>query len=326
MEDQNSLQIRMELTGLQESVSNIKNELKKIIIGQDDVIDLLIAAVIADGHVLIEGVPGVAKTLIAKILAKTISSGFSRIQFTPDLMPSDIIGTSVFNIKKSEFEFSRGPIFSNIILIDEINRAPAKTQAALFEVMEERQISVDGSTYLMGEPFIVFATQNPIEHEGTYRLPEAELDRFLFKVEIDYPTLEQETKILLDLHDRKNVNDLSIIQPVLSPEQLADFREKVRKIHIDNNIAQYIARIISSSRNNKDLYLGGSPRASLSILSGAKAAAAMKGRDFITPDDVREVVFPALRHRILLTPEKEMEGSAPEEIIKSILDKIEVPR
>ncbi len=326
MEDQNSLQIRMELTGLQESVSNIKNELKKIIIGQDDVIDLLIAAVIADGHVLIEGVPGVAKTLIAKILAKTISSGFSRIQFTPDLMPSDIIGTSVFNMKKSEFEFSRGPIFSNIILIDEINRAPAKTQAALFEVMEERQISVDGSTYLMGEPFIVFATQNPIEHEGTYRLPEAELDRFLFKVEIDYPTLEQETKILLDLHDRKNVNDLSIIQPVLSPEQLADFREKVRKIHIDNNIAQYIARIISSSRNNKDLYLGGSPRASLSILSGAKAAAAMKGRDFITPDDVREVVFPALRHRILLTPEKEMEGSAPEEIIKSILDKIEVPR
>jgi len=326
MEDQNSLQIRMELTGLQESVSNIKNELKKIIIGQDDIIDLLIAAVIADGHVLIEGVPGVAKTLIAKILAKTISSGFSRIQFTPDLMPSDIIGTSVFNMKKSEFEFSRGPIFSNIILIDEINRAPAKTQAALFEVMEERQISVDGSTYLMGEPFIVFATQNPIEHEGTYRLPEAELDRFLFKVEIDYPTLEQETKILLDLHDRKNVNDLSIIQPVLSPEQLADFREKVRKIHIDNNIAQYIARIISSSRNNKDLYLGGSPRASLSILSGAKAAAAMKGRDFITPDDVREVVFPALRHRILLTPEKEMEGSAPEEIIKSILDKIEVPR
>jgi len=326
MEDQNSLQIRMALTGLQESVSNIKNELKKIIIGQDDIIDLLIAAVIADGHVLIEGVPGVAKTLIAKILAKTISSGFSRIQFTPDLMPSDIIGTSVFNIKKSEFEFSRGPIFSNIILIDEINRAPAKTQAALFEVMEERQISVDGSTYLMGEPFIVFATQNPIEHEGTYRLPEAELDRFLFKVEIDYPTLEQETKILLDLHDRKNVNDLSIIQPVLSPEQLADFREKVRKIHIDNNIAQYIARIISSSRNNKDLYLGGSPRASLSILSGAKAAAAMKGRDFITPDDVREVVFPALRHRILLTPEKEMEGSAPEEIIKSILDKIEVPR
>ncbi|MGE5805271.1 MAG: AAA family ATPase [Ignavibacteria bacterium] len=326
MEDQNSFQTWTELTGLQESVNNIKNELKKIIIGQDNVIDLLIAAVIADGHVLIEGVPGVAKTLIAKILAKTISSGFSRIQFTPDLMPSDIIGTSVFNMKKSEFEFSRGPIFSNIILIDEINRAPAKTQAALFEVMEERQISVDGNTYLMGEPFIVFATQNPIEHEGTYRLPEAELDRFLFKVEIDYPTLEQETKILLDLHDRKNVNDLSIIQPVLSSEQLSDYRNKVRKIHIEKNIAEYIAKIIYSSRSNKDLYLGGSPRASLSVLSGAKAAAAMKGRDFITPDDVREIVFPALRHRILLTPEKEMEGSTPEELIKNIIDKIEVPR
>jgi len=326
MEDQNSFQTRTELTGLQESVNNIKNELKKIIIGQDNVIDLLIAAVIADGHVLIEGVPGVAKTLIAKILSKTISSGFSRIQFTPDLMPSDIIGTSVFNMKKSEFEFSRGPIFSNIILIDEINRAPAKTQAALFEVMEERQISVDGNTYLMGEPFIVFATQNPIEHEGTYRLPEAELDRFMFKVEIDYPTLEQETKILLDLHDRKNVNDLSIIRPVLSSEQLSDYRNKVRKIHTEKNIAEYIAKIIYSSRSNKDLYLGGSPRASLSVLSGAKAAAAMKGRDFITPDDVREIVFPALRHRILLTPEKEMEGSTPEEIIKNIIDKIEVPR
>jgi MoxR-like ATPase len=326
MEDQNNFQTRTDLTGLRESVNSIKNELKKIIIGQESVIDLLIVAIIADGHVLIEGVPGVAKTLIAKILAKTISSGFSRIQFTPDLMPSDIIGTSVFNMKKSEFEFSRGPIFSNIILIDEINRAPAKTQAALFEVMEERQISVDGTTYLMGEPFIVFATQNPIEHEGTYRLPEAELDRFLFKVEIDYPTLEQETKILLDLHHRKNVNDLSAIQPVLSPEKLSDYRDEVRKIHIDENIARYIANIISSSRNNKDLYLGGSPRASLSVLSGAKAAAAMRGRDFITPDDVREVVCPALRHRILLTPEKEMEGSTPEEVIKSIIDKIEVPR
>lgn len=326
MEEQNSFRTRTELSGLHEAVAKIKNEVKKIIVGQDDVIDLLIAAVIADGHVLIEGVPGVAKTLIAKILAKTISSGFSRIQFTPDLMPSDIIGTSVFNMKKSEFEFSRGPIFSNIILIDEINRAPAKTQAALFEVMEERQISVDGNTYLMGEPFIVFATQNPIEHEGTYRLPEAELDRFLFKVEIDYPTLEQETKILLDLHDRKNTNDLSAIQAVLSTGDLLDYRDKVRKIHIDENIAGYIAKIISGSRNNKDLYLGGSPRASLSVLSGAKAAAAIKGRDFITPDDVREVVYPALRHRILLTPEKEMEGSAPEEVIKSIIAKIEVPR
>jgi MoxR-like ATPase len=326
MEEQTKFQSRTDLSDVQEAVNKIKNEFKKIIVGQEEVINLLIASVLADGHVLIEGVPGIAKTLIAKILAKTISSGFCRIQFTPDLMPSDIIGTSIFNVKTSEFEFNKGPIFSNIILIDEINRAPAKTQAALFEVMEERQISVDGNTYLMAEPFIVFATQNPIEHEGTYRLPEAELDRFLFKVNINYPTLEEESKILLDLHKRKNANDLSMIQPVFSPENLENFRNKIRNIHIDENIARYIAQIVYNTRNNNDLYLGGSPRASLSVLSGAKAFAVMNGRDFITPDDVREVVYPALRHRILLTPEKEMEGSLPEEIIKSLVDKIEVPR
>lgn len=326
MEEQFKLQNRTDLSDLQSMVENIKSELHKLIVGQDDVIDLLIASIFADGHVLIEGVPGVAKTLIAKILARTISSGFSRIQFTPDLMPSDIIGTSVFNMKNSEFEFNKGPIFSNIILIDEINRAPAKTQAALFEVMEERQISVDGNTYLMEEPFIVFATQNPIEHEGTYRLPEAELDRFLFKIEIGYPSLNDETKILLELHNRKSTTDLSMIKPVLSTGILKDIREKVRNIHVDENIAKYIAKIVTSTRNNKDLYLGGSPRASLSVLTGAKAFAAMKGRDFITPDDVREVVYPALRHRILLTAEKEMEGSTPEKVLKSIIEKIEVPR
>jgi MoxR-like ATPase len=326
MEEHIKFQSRTDFSDVDETVKKIKEEFGKIIVGQEEVIDLLIAAVLADGHVLIEGVPGIAKTLIAKILAKTISSGFSRIQFTPDLMPSDIIGTSIFNMKTSEFEFNKGPIFSNIILIDEINRAPAKTQSALFEVMEERQISVDGNTYLMGFPFIVFATQNPIEHEGTYRLPEAELDRFLFKVNISYPSLEEEEKILLDLHNRKNSNDLSLIKPVLSTENLDIFRDKLRNIHIDANIAKYIALIVHNTRNNNDLYLGGSPRASLSILSGAKAVAVMNGRDFITPDDVRDVVLPALRHRILLTPEKEMEGSIPEEIIKSILDKIEVPR
>ena len=324
--EESKFQSRIDLSDVHEAVNKIKVEFKKIIVGQEEVINLLIASVLADGHVLIEGVPGIAKTLIAKILAKTISSGFCRIQFTPDLMPSDIIGTSIFNMKTSEFEFNKGPIFSNIILIDEINRAPAKTQAALFEVMEERQISVDGNTYTMGSPFIVFATQNPIEHEGTYRLPEAELDRFLFKVNISYPSLEEEERILLDLHNRKNANDLSIIQPVLSPENLENFRNKIRNIHIDENIAKYIAQIVYNTRNNNDLYLGGSPRASLSILSGAKAFAVMNGRDFITPDDVREVVYPALRHRILLTPEKEMEGSFPEEVIKSIIEKIEVPR
>jgi MoxR-like ATPase len=326
MDEQTKFQSRTDLSDIHEAVKKIKDEFRKIIVGQEGVINLLVAAILADGHVLIEGVPGIAKTLIAKILAKTISSGFSRIQFTPDLMPSDIIGTSIFNMKTSEFEFNKGPIFSNIILIDEINRAPAKTQAALFEVMEERQISVDGSTYLMENPFIVFATQNPIEHEGTYRLPEAELDRFLFKVNINYPSLEEESKILLDLHNRKNANDLSMIRSVLSPENIESFRNKVRDIHIDENIAKYIAQIVYNSRNNNDLYLGGSPRASLSILSGAKAFAVMNRRDFITPDDVREVVYPALRHRILLTPEKEMEGSIPDEVIKSLIDKIEVPR
>ena len=324
--EESKFQSRIDLSDVHEAVNKIKVEFKKIIVGQEEVINLLIASVLADGHVLIEGVPGIAKTLIAKILAKTISSGFCRIQFTPDLMPSDIIGTSIFNMKTSEFEFNKGPIFSNIILIDEINRAPAKTQAALFEVMEERQITVDGKTYLMENPFIVFATQNPIEHEGTYRLPEAELDRFLFKVNIGYPSLEEEERILLDLHNRKNANDLSMIQSVLSTVELENFRNKVRNIHIDENIAKYIAQMVYNTRNNNDLYLGGSPRASLSILSGAKAFAVMNGRDFITPDDVREVVYPALRHRILLTPEKEMEGSYPEEVIKSIVEKIEVPR
>jgi MoxR-like ATPase len=326
MEEQSQFHSRTDLNDIHETVKKIKDEFKKIIVGQEEVINLLIASVLADGHVLIEGVPGIAKTLIAKILARTISSDFCRIQFTPDLMPSDIIGTSIFNMKTSEFEFNKGPIFSNIILIDEINRAPAKTQSALFEVMEERQISVDGSTYLMENPFIVFATQNPIEHEGTYRLPEAELDRFLFKVNISYPSLEEEERILLDLHKRKSANDLSMIQPVLSPDNLENFRNKVRNIHIDENIAKYIAQIVYNTRNNNDLYLGGSSRASLSILSGAKAFAVMNGRDFITPDDVGEVVYPALRHRILLTPEKEMEGSFPEEVIKSIIEKIEVPR
>ena len=324
--EESKFQSRTDLSDVHEAVNKIKIEFKKIIVGQEEVINLLIASILADGHVLIEGVPGIAKTLIAKILAKTISSGFCRIQFTPDLMPSDIIGTSIFNMKTSEFEFNKGPIFSNIILIDEINRAPAKTQAALFEVMEERQITVDGKTYLMENPFIVFATQNPIEHEGTYRLPEAELDRFLFKVNIGYPSLEEEERILLDLHNRKNANDLSMIQSVLSTVELENFRNKVRNIHIDENIAKYIAQMVYNTRNNNDLYLGGSPRASLSILSGAKAFAVMNGRDFITPDDVREVVYPALRHRILLTPEKEMEGSYPEEVIKSIVEKIEVPR
>jgi len=325
MEETNFNQ-RTDLSELKESVERVRAEIKKIIVGQEKIINMMIAAVLADGHVLIEGVPGIAKTLLAKLIARTISADFSRIQFTPDLMPSDILGTSVFNMKTSEFEFNRGPIFSNIILIDEINRAPAKTQSALFEAMEERQVTVDGTTYKLDNPFTVFATQNPIEHEGTYRLPEAQLDRFLFKVEMDYPLPEEEVKILLDLHSRKNINDLNLIQPVFTKDSLLKLREKVRAVHLDEKVAGYIAKIVNGTRNNNDLYLGGSPRASISIMIGAKATAAMKGRDFVTPDDVKEVVYPALRHRILLTPEREMEGKTTDDIIKTILEKVEVPR
>ena len=317
---------RTDLSELEESAEKVRIEIKKIIVGQEKIIDMMIAAVLADGHVLIEGVPGIAKTLLAKLIARTISADFSRIQFTPDLMPSDILGTSVFNMKTSEFEFNRGPIFSNIILIDEINRAPAKTQSALFEAMEEQQVTVDGTTYKLDSPFTIFATQNPIEHEGTYRLPEAQLDRFLFKVEMDYPLPEEEVKILLDLHSRKNINDLNLIQPAFTKESLLKLREKVRAAHLDEKVAEYIAKIVNGTRNNSDLYLGGSPRASISIMIGAKATAAMKGRDFVTPDDVREIVYPALRHRILLTPEKEMEGKTTDDIIKTILERVEVPR
>jgi len=317
---------RVDLTVLQNAVTRIKEEARKILVGQQQMLELLIAATLADGHVLIEGVPGIAKTLAARLLARTLSVGFSRLQFTPDLMPSDVLGTSVYNFKNSEFEFKRGPVFSNLILIDEINRAPAKTQSALFEVMEERQASVDGATYPMAKPFLVVATQNPIEHEGTYRLPEAQLDRFLFKIEVTYPSLEEETVILAEFHGRNNENDLRVIQPVLDAAQLLSCQQKARAVHIEANLMQYIARLVHQTRNNSALTLGASPRASLGIMTAAKAIAAMRGRDFVTPEDIRDVTLPVLRHRILLTPEKEMEGARPDEIIKQIVEKIEVPR
>lgn len=317
---------RADLTELKDSVEKVKQEIRKIIVGQDIVVDYLITSILAGGHALIEGVPGIAKTLIAKILSKTISADFSRIQFTPDLMPSDILGTSVFNLKNSEFEFKKGPIFSNIILIDEINRSPAKTQAALFEVMEERQISIDGLTFKMVDPFIVFATQNPIDHEGTYKLPEAQIDRFLFKINMGYPAVSEEIQILLEYNQRKTINDLSVINPVFTKEGLHNLTNQVRNIFIDEKIADYIVKIVSQTRNNGDLSLGGSPRASISIMIGSKALAAIRGRDFVIPDDIKEIAFPALRHRIIITPEKEMEGKTADDIIKQILDQVEVPR
>ena len=325
MEEQ-VFQNRVDLSGLQQAVSRIKQEVNKIIVGQDEMIELLIAAILADGHVLIEGVPGVAKTLSAKLLSRTMTVGFSRIQFTPDLMPSDIIGTSIYNLKTSDFEFKQGPLFSNIVLIDEINRAPAKTQSALFEAMEERQITVDGKTYPLAPPFIVLATQNPVEQEGTYRLPEAQLDRFLFKIEVDYPTLEDETKIISEYHARKNTVDINTVNGVMNAKDVKEYREKVSMVHIDGNLISYIAKIVNQTRNNSSLYLGASPRASLAILTSSKAIAAMRGRDFVTPDDVKFVATPVLKHRVILTPEKEMEGITTKEVIKQIIEKIEVPR
>ncbi|MBC7493999.1 MAG: MoxR family ATPase [Flavobacterium sp.] len=321
-----NFQSRLDLSSLSQAVAAIKSELETVIVGQQKMIDQLIVAILSNGHVIIEGVPGVAKTITAKILAKTISVAFSRIQFTPDLMPSDILGTSVFDVKKSEFEFKKGPIFSNLILIDEINRAPAKTQAALFEVMEERQITIDGQTYLLDTPFLVLATQNPIEQEGTYRLPEAQLDRFLFKIVIDYPKLDEEITILQREHALQNKVKLETIKPVISGRQIVEYQKLVKQILVEANLIEYIAKLVIATRDNAFLYLGASPRASIAILNASKGFAALAGRDFVTPEDIKMAAIPVLQHRVIITPEREMEGLTATEIINQIIDSIEIPR
>ncbi len=326
MTDNTEFKNRINLENLRNKTTEIKLAIGNVIIGQDEMLDQLMIALLTDGHVLIEGVPGIAKTLTAKLFAKSISADFSRIQFTPDLMPSDITGTSVFNLKTSEFEFRKGPIFSNIILIDEINRSPAKTQAALLEVMEERSITVDGTTYKVEEPFVVIATQNPVEQEGTYRLPEAQSDRFLFKIKVNYPTLEDEVMILNNSHKRADKKEIDEVSAMISKEEISGFRKKIKALYIDENLIKYIAQIIDKTRNNSDLFLGASPRASLNIMNAAKAAAALNGRDFVIPDDIKYVAYPVLRHRIILSPEKEMEGLTSEKIIKKIINAVEVPR
>jgi MoxR-like ATPase len=311
---------------VQTAVENVRTELQKIIIGQGEMIDLLLVAIFAGGHVLLEGVPGIAKTLTAKMLARTLDTPFSRLQFTPDLMPADVIGTTVFNMKNSEFFFNKGPIFSNIVLIDEINRAPAKTQSALFEVMEEHQITVDGETYRLDYPFFVVATQNPIEQEGTYRLPEAQLDRFLFKINIEYPNLTEEKAILYRFRNDFNLAQSMEVAKVLTPTEIKACHDIIEKVHIKDELLDYIANIVYETRNNSDLFLGASPRASLAIMKTSKAMAAMNGRDFVTPDDIRSVSYPVLNHRILLTAEREMEGYTTKEVIEAIVKKVEVPR
>ncbi|WP_400078182.1 AAA family ATPase [Winogradskyella sp. R77965] len=317
---------RIDLKPLQDSVEDIKREIAKFIVGQNEMIELLIISILTNGHSLIEGVPGVAKTVTAKLLAKTMDVDFSRIQFTPDLMPSDILGTSIFNVKTSEFEYKKGPIFSNIVLIDEINRAPAKTQAALFEVMAERQITMDGTRYDMELPFLVFATQNPIEQEGTYRLPEAQLDRFLFKIEVDYPSLEDEVQILVDNHHRQDNMDFNTIASVLSADAIKKYQDLIKQIVVEDNLLNYIASIVNNTRTNANLYLGASPRASIAILNAAKANSAINGRDFVTPDDIKRCTKAVLKHRLVLTPEREMEAFTVDKVVDQILETIEIPR
>ena len=318
---------RIELSDLQEAVNKIKEEIGHIVIGQQLTIEYILTALLADGHILLEGVPGVAKTLMAKVIARTIDVDFGRIQFTPDLMPSDVLGTSLYNSKNTEFEFKKGPIFANIVLVDEVNRAPAKTQSALFEVMEERQVTVDGITYPMSEPFIILATQNPVEHEGTYRLPEAQLDRFLFKIAVGYPSAVEEAEVLKGHHERRSLRDaVNEVKPSITADQLNILREKILQVHVEEKLLEYIVKIVGATRSHPALFLGASPRASVALLNSCKALAALRGRDFITPDDVQELAFPVLRHRIILTPEREMEGSTPDDLIKLILEKTEVPR
>jgi MoxR-like ATPase len=317
---------RIQTAPVKEKLTALREEIKKVIVGQQKMLDLMLVGLLADGHLLLEGVPGVAKTITAKLLARSMDTAFSRIQFTPDLMPSDILGTLVFDTKKSDFEYKKGPVFSNIVLIDEINRAPAKTQAALFEVMEERQVTMDGHTYPMSLPFMVIATQNPIEQEGTYRLPEAQLDRFIMKIEIGYPDLNEEIEILQREHSLKSKGKLDDITPIISGDDILAFRNIIKDVIAEAPILAYIAKVVNSTRNNPLLYLGASPRASIAILNASKALAALRGRDFVTPDDVKEISYPVLGHRVVVAPEKEMEGITAKLIIKQIVDSVEVPR
>ena len=313
-------------TAFSQAIAKVQAEMGKVLIGQQDLMDQLMAALLADGHVLIEGVPGVAKTMAAKLLAKSLDLKFSRIQFTPDLMSSDVLGTSVFNNQSGEFEFRQGPIFGQVVLIDEINRAPAKTQSALFEAMEERQITIDGITYPLADPFFVIATQNPIEQEGTYRLPEAQLDRFLFKIQVGYPNLEEEIEILERFQVRKNPRDLDDIQAVMMAEEILHYREMVRHLKVESDLLKYVAQLVQATRQSQEIYLGASPRASLNLLLGAKALAAMQGRDFTTPDDIKALASAVLHHRSIITPEREMEGATPSEVVKRLVEGIEIPR
>jgi MoxR-like ATPase len=316
----------MDLTRFTEKIEAVKSAIASVIVGQENAVDLVLTAILANGHVLIEGVPGVAKTLLARLVARLVDADFSRVQFTPDLMPSDVLGTTVFNMKTSDFDFHQGPIFADIVLVDEINRAPAKTQAALFEVMEERQVSIDGTTHRMGQLYTILATQNPVEQEGTYKLPEAQLDRFLMKITMDYPSLDEEVDILRRHHTNTSLVKLDDVKPVLAKEELLSLRTLMEKVFVEHTLLRYIALIVQQTRTSKSVYLGASPRASVAMLQASKAYAMLRGRDFVTPEDIKFVAPYVLQHRLILTAEAEMEGFSPVKITNRLIDKVEVPK